>query len=94
MTTGLNTWGLELYNNLEAFLPFPLELLIMGELKKLKQDSSHESDWYSLGVLLPVGLSCLFGLSISFFGFSLQVQSERRGPLPRSCEVVCSNTGN
>ena len=39
----------------------------MGELKKLKQDSSHKSDWYSLGVLLPVGLSCLFGLSISFF---------------------------
>jgi hypothetical protein len=47
MTTGLNTWGLELYNNLEAFLPFPLELLIMGKLKELKQDSSHESDWYS-----------------------------------------------
>jgi solute carrier family 35 protein len=70
MTTGLNTWGLVLCNNLEAFLPFPLELLIMGELKKLKQDSSHKSDWYSLGVLLPVGLSCLFGLSISFFGLS------------------------
>jgi solute carrier family 35 protein len=67
MTTGLNTWGLVLCNNLEAFLPFPLELLIMGELKKLKQDSSHKSDWYSLGVLLPVELSCLFGLSISFF---------------------------
>lgn len=70
MTIGLNTWGLVLYNNLEAFLLFPLELLIMGELKKLKQDSTNESDWHSIGVLLPVGLSCLFGLSISFFGFS------------------------
>lgn len=70
MTIGLNTWGLVLYNNLEAFLLFPLELLIMGELKKLKHHTSEESNWYSLGVLLPVALSCLFGLSISFFGFS------------------------
>ncbi|XP_043703425.1 GDP-mannose transporter GONST3-like isoform X1 [Telopea speciosissima] len=70
MTIGLNTWGLVLYNNLEALLLFPLELLIMGELKKIKHEISDESDWYSLGVLLPVGLSCLFGLAISFFGFS------------------------
>ncbi|KAF5450460.1 hypothetical protein F2P56_030812 [Juglans regia] len=27
-------------------------------------------DWYSFQVVLTVGLSCLFGLSISFFGFS------------------------
>ncbi|OAY34364.1 GDP-mannose transporter GONST3 [Manihot esculenta] len=70
MTIGLNTWGLVLYNNLEALLLFPLELLIMGELKKIKHEISDESDWYSLEVVLPVGLSCLFGLSISFFGFS------------------------
>ncbi|KAH0974497.1 hypothetical protein GBA52_016396 [Prunus armeniaca] len=70
MTIGLNTWGLVLYNNLEAFLLFPLELLVMGELKKIKHEISDESDWYSLEVLFPVGLSCLFGLSISFFGFS------------------------
>ncbi|VVA23199.1 PREDICTED: GDP-mannose transporter [Prunus dulcis] len=70
MTIGLNTWGLVLYNNLEALLLFPLELLVMGELKKIKHEISDESDWYSLEVLLPVGLSCLFGLSISFFGFS------------------------
>ncbi|GAB4836081.1 GDP-mannose transporter gonst3 [Ancistrocladus abbreviatus] len=70
MTIGLNTWGLVLYNNLEALLLFPVELLIMGELKKIKHEISDESDWYSLGVVLPVGLSCLFGLSISFFGFS------------------------
>ncbi|CAN1313401.1 GDP-mannose transporter GONST3 [Linum perenne] len=70
MTIGLNTWGLVLYNNLEALLLFPLELLIMGELKKIKHEISEETDWYSFDVVLPVGLSCLFGLAISFFGFS------------------------
>ncbi|XP_010256406.1 PREDICTED: GDP-mannose transporter GONST3-like [Nelumbo nucifera] len=70
MTIGLNTWGLVLYNNFEALLLFPLELLIMGELKKIKHEISDESDWYSFGVIFPVALSCLFGLSISFFGFS------------------------
>ncbi|MCL7042119.1 hypothetical protein MKW94_018080 [Papaver nudicaule] len=70
MTIGLNTWGLVLYNNLEALLLFPFELLIMGELKKIKHEITDESDWYSFAVVLPVGLSCLFGLAISFFGFS------------------------
>ncbi|KAK1432388.1 hypothetical protein QVD17_09284 [Tagetes erecta] len=70
MTIGLNTWGLVLYNNLEALLLFPLELLIMGELKKIKHEIREETDWYSFEVILPVGLSCLFGLAISFFGFS------------------------
>ncbi|KAK6914059.1 Sugar phosphate transporter domain [Dillenia turbinata] len=70
MTVGLNTWGLVLYNNLEALLLFPLELFIMGELKKIKDDISDELDWYSFQVVFPVCLSCLFGLSISFFGFS------------------------
>ncbi|KAJ8773671.1 hypothetical protein K2173_005917 [Erythroxylum novogranatense] len=70
MTIGLNTWGLVLYNNLEALLLFPLELLIMGELKKIKHDMIQEAHWYSTEVVLPVGLSCLFGLAISFFGFS------------------------
>ncbi|XP_065876470.1 GDP-mannose transporter GONST3-like [Euphorbia lathyris] len=70
MTIGLNTWGLVLYNNLEALLLFPFELLIMGEIKKIKREISDESDWHSFDVVLPVGLSCLFGLSISFFGFS------------------------
>lgn len=70
MTIGLNTWGLVLYNNLEALMLFPLELLIMGELKKIKHEISDESDWHTLAVVLPVGLSCLFGLAISFFGFS------------------------
>ncbi|WOL14465.1 hypothetical protein Cni_G23245 [Canna indica] len=70
MTIGLNTWGLVLYNNLEALMLFPLELLIMGELKKIKHDISDEYNWFSFSVILPVALSCLFGLAISFFGFS------------------------
>ncbi|KAL3366811.1 hypothetical protein AABB24_011489 [Solanum stoloniferum] len=70
MTIGLNTWGLVLYNNLEALLLFPIELLIMGELKKIKHEIEDESDWHSFQVVLPVALSCLFGLAISFFGFS------------------------
>lgn len=70
MTIGLNTWGLVLYNNLEALLLFPLEMLIMGELHQMKVDSSKVSNFMSVDVILPVALSCLFGLSISFFGFS------------------------
>ncbi|PHT46372.1 GDP-mannose transporter GONST3 [Capsicum baccatum] len=67
----LNTWGLVLYNNLEALLLFPIELLIMGELKKIKHEiDQDESDRHSFQVVLPVALSCLFGLAISFFGFS------------------------
>lgn len=70
MTIGLNTWGLVLYNNLEAFLLFPLEMFLMGELDQMKVDSSKVTNWMSSDVILPVALSCLFGLSISFFGFS------------------------
>lgn len=73
MTIGLGTWGLVLYNNLEALLLFPLELLIMGEFKEMKQGAGaggQPGAGGALGAALPVGLSCLFGLSISFFGFS------------------------
>lgn len=71
MTIGLNTWGLVLYNNLEALLLFPVELLVMGELKKIERAAAAEPEaWHSPAVALPVGLSCIFGLAISFFGFS------------------------
>ncbi|WJX43069.1 GDP-mannose transporter gonst3 [Trifolium repens] len=53
-----------------ALLLFPLELLIMGELKKIQHEIIDESDWHSFPVILPVVLSCMFGLAISFFGFS------------------------
>jgi solute carrier family 35 protein len=70
MTIGLNTWGLVLYNNLEAFMLFPLEMLLTGELNQMKGDNAKVTNWLSSDVILPVALSCLFGLSISFFGFS------------------------
>ena len=69
MNIGIKTWGLVLYNNLEALLLFPLELLVMGEWEKIKDDV-HEWNLYSVEVVFPVGLSCLFGLWISFFGFA------------------------
>lgn len=71
MTIGLSTWGLVLYNNLEALLLFPVELLVMGELKQIEHDAASEvPSWHSLSVVVPVVLSCIFGLAISFFGFS------------------------
>ncbi|KAJ3673604.1 hypothetical protein LUZ60_005596 [Juncus effusus] len=70
MTIGLNTWGLVLYNNLEAFLLFPFEMFLMGEWSQMRVDRDKVSNWGGFDVILPVGLSCLFGLSISFFGFS------------------------
>lgn len=71
-TIGLNTWGLVLYNNLEALILFPIEVFIVGEIKKMRNDSlSHTvPNWYTFEVILLVGLLCIFGLSISFFGFS------------------------
>ncbi|RVW78967.1 GDP-mannose transporter GONST3 [Vitis vinifera] len=38
MNIGLKTWGLVLYNNLEALLLFPLELLVMEEWEKLRHE--------------------------------------------------------
>ncbi|CAN6999175.1 unnamed protein product [Brassica oleracea var. botrytis] len=40
------------YNNLEALLLFPLELLIMGRRLSMR---CEESDWYEIQVVLPVG---------------------------------------
>lgn len=71
MTIGLNTWGLVLYNNLEALLLFPIELFVMGEGVQMKAETSDSTlDWFSLKMWLPVLLSCAFGFSISFFGMS------------------------
>lgn len=71
MTVGLNTWGLVLYNNLEALLLFPIELFVMGEATQLKTGTDDSSlNWWSLRMWFPVALSCAFGLSISYFGMS------------------------
>ena len=42
----------------------------MGEFSQMKVDSSKMTNWLSFDMILPVALSCLFGLAISFFGFS------------------------
>lgn len=71
MTVGLNTWGLVLYNNLEALLLFPIELFVMGEGALMQTQTADSSlDWRSLRMWLPVVLSCAFGFSISYFGMS------------------------
>jgi len=71
MTIGLNTWGLVLYNNLEALLLFPIELFVMGEGVQMRAQTSDSTlDWFSLKMWLPVFLSCVFGFAISFFGMS------------------------
>ncbi|KAJ7536737.1 hypothetical protein O6H91_12G080300 [Diphasiastrum complanatum] len=71
-TIQLSTWGLVLYNNLEALMLFPLELVLVREGWQLIQEVHRHtvSHWYSTNIWLPVGLSCMFGLSISFFGFA------------------------
>ncbi|KAK4362595.1 hypothetical protein RND71_017836 [Anisodus tanguticus] len=70
--------GLVLYNNLEALRLFPIELLIMGELKKIKHEIQDESDWYSFQVVLPVALS--LGLLICMFGGVMYQQSTSNKP--------------
>ncbi|EFJ23529.1 hypothetical protein SELMODRAFT_103042 [Selaginella moellendorffii] len=78
MTVGLGTWGLVLYNNFEALLLYPVELLVTGEgsaaVASFRGGAAVAGvaavEWRSLGTWLPVVLSCAFGLSISFFGFA------------------------
>ncbi|CAI5955863.1 unnamed protein product [Closterium sp. NIES-64] len=54
MSIGLNTWGLVLYNNMLA----------------LSNCCLWSARIFSIGTLFPVALSCIFGLTISFFGFA------------------------
>mmetsp|Transcript_9365 Transcript_9365/g.34360 ORF Transcript_9365/g.34360 Transcript_9365/m.34360 type:complete len:340 (+) Transcript_9365:118-1137(+) len=71
---GLSTWGLVYYNNLLAFLMFPIATFLTGEMSRaVYSDAEKPAGLGSLAqfeVLWPVLLSCLGGLSISFFGFS------------------------
>lgn len=66
--TGLSTWGLVYYNNAIAFILFPIATFLTGEMKK-----ALDVGIFTLvepGIAMPVLLSCLGGLSISYFGFS------------------------
>jgi hypothetical protein len=51
-------------------------------------------DHAGLETLAKIASSMEEEIQVENIMMKLQVQSERRGPLPRSCEVVCSNTGN
>ena len=66
---GLDTWGLMLYNNVGALVFFPLTFLLSGEMGELRE-FPLEAEGAAWGVALPVGLSCVVGCAISFFGFA------------------------
>ncbi|CAI7924612.1 unnamed protein product [Closterium sp. NIES-54] len=68
MSIGLNTWGLVLYNNMLALIFFPPALIGMNEPSQIA--AYGLSRIFSIGTLFPVALSCIFGLTISFFGFA------------------------
>lgn len=64
----LNTWGFVFYNNLISLLLSPIFWVLMGEYKMLMVGApAFENGFVSI---FAVGLSCLFGVAISFFGFS------------------------
>lgn len=62
---GLNTWGFVLYNNLLSLMLSPFFWIAMGEYS----DIANASFQGTVSVI-AVGLSCMFGLAISFFGFA------------------------
>ncbi|KAK4375820.1 hypothetical protein RND71_006497 [Anisodus tanguticus] len=80
MTIGLN--GLVLYNNLEALLLFPIELLIMDELTKIKNEIEDESDWHSFQVLYGINTKLIgtVGLLICMSGGVMYQQSTSNKP--------------
>lgn len=64
----LNTWGFVFYNNLISLLLSPFFCFLMGDYKMLIVDApAFENGFVSF---TAVGLSCLFGVAISFFGFA------------------------
>ncbi len=64
----LTAWGLVLYNNLIASALYPVFAFLTGELSQLQiAGESLIQDADSFG---PVIASCLFGISISYFGLN------------------------
>lgn len=62
---GLNTWGFVLYNNLLSLMLSPIFLVAMGEYSEIAN-----AFFQGKVSVFAVGLSCMFGLAISFFGFA------------------------
>ncbi|KAF3775803.1 GDP-mannose transporter [Nymphaea thermarum] len=69
---GLNTWGFVFYNNLLSLMMAPVFWIITGEYSDvfLAIYGIETGHWIKPGAFLAVGLSCIFGLAISFFGFA------------------------
>eukprot|EP01059_Diplonema_ambulator_P030176 TRINITY_DN5065_c1_g2_i1.p1 TRINITY_DN5065_c1_g2~~TRINITY_DN5065_c1_g2_i1.p1 ORF type:complete len:347 (+),score=72.61 TRINITY_DN5065_c1_g2_i1:81-1121(+) len=73
MDTNLTRWGLVYYNNLLALVLMPAGGFLTGEWFKLHnqlQASNISEVLMKPNVLMPVLLSCAFGLSISFFALN------------------------
>lgn len=68
MDIELNTWGFVFYNNLISLLLSPFFWLIMGEYKMLMVGAPALEN--GVVSVMAVGLSCIFGVAISFFGFA------------------------
>eukprot|EP00850_Spirogloea_muscicola_P004965 SM000022S07179 [mRNA] locus=s22:366735:367984:- [translate_table: standard] len=65
---GLNTWGFVYYNNVLSFLMSPISWFLTGEY--IETAAIDVQDYLTFWTILAVGLSCIFGLAISFFGFA------------------------
>ncbi|KAL4185962.1 hypothetical protein AMTRI_Chr10g8410 [Amborella trichopoda] len=69
---GLSSWGCVFYNNLLFLLMAPIFWFITGEYV-LAIQASKSSFWVRSWASFAVGLSCVFGLVISFFGFAVSM---------------------
>lgn len=68
---GLNTWGFVLYNNLLSLMLAPVFWIITGEYSEVFEYlTTNRENWFDSVAFYAVGLSCVFGLAISFFGFA------------------------
>ncbi|KAF3793957.1 GDP-mannose transporter [Nymphaea thermarum] len=76
MNLGLNTWGFVYYNNLISLMIAPVFWLVTGEFQEIlallnpKKLAEGDSDSNTMITAVAVVASCIFGLSISFFGFA------------------------
>jgi Triose-phosphate Transporter family len=71
MNLGLNTWGFVFYNNLLSLMMAPFFWFITGESTEIfSKMQLRPDDWFQFDSFVAVSASCVFGLLISFFGFS------------------------
>lgn len=67
-TVKLTSWGLVLYNNLIASALYPLFCIFTGELYTLP--TAIRDLFLSQDAMISVSISCVFGVSISYFGMN------------------------